>query len=89
MHGGTAHADVHAQRRAHKPNDPQNNQPNQTKTTPKVADPYWDDVSSFAYQGLQPHQDAVLREAEAHVRRLRTKLQGGGSRAASPAPARR
>jgi acetoin utilization deacetylase AcuC-like enzyme len=39
-------------------------------TRSRVVDPYWADVSAFAYQQLQPWQDAVLREVEKGPLRL-------------------
>lgn len=45
----------------------------------QVTDPYWADVSSFGYQGLQPHQDAVIQAAEKQLEKLRaaTKARHG------------
>eukprot|EP00879_Flechtneria_rotunda_P018807 GHRR01019740.1.p2 GENE.GHRR01019740.1~~GHRR01019740.1.p2 ORF type:complete len:252 (+),score=98.84 GHRR01019740.1:1242-1997(+) len=41
----------------------------------KVVDPYWEDVSSFAYQELQPHQDAVIKQAEQQLDKLRAAVK--------------
>ncbi|KAF6262071.1 hypothetical protein COO60DRAFT_1268392 [Scenedesmus sp. NREL 46B-D3] len=50
----------------------------------KVQDPYWDDVANFAYQELQPHQDACIQAAEQNLEALRQAVlcrarQPGGS----------
>ena len=37
----------------------------------QVTDPYWEDVSSFGYQALQPHQDQVIQAAEQQLEKLR------------------
>ncbi|KAF8062643.1 histone deacetylase-like amidohydrolase [Scenedesmus sp. PABB004] len=55
----------------------------------KVVDPYWEDVSSFGGQGLQPHQDAALRAAEANLAALRAAVPPGGAMSAAPAGTRR
>jgi hypothetical protein len=44
----------------------------------KVEDPYWVDVSNFGYQGLQPHQDAVIKEVEQQLGLLAAAMQGKG-----------
>jgi hypothetical protein len=54
----------------------------------QVQDPYWDDVYNFAYQELQPHQDASIRAAEQNLEALRQAVlrsgrQPGGSSSSS------
>lgn len=50
----------------------------------QLADPYWPDVSGYGYQGLQPHQDAVIAAAEAQllplVKEAAARVSGSGSR---------
>lgn len=58
-----------------------------------MTDPYWEDVSSYGYQSLQPHQDEVIKAAEQQLEQLRgaTKARaarhrsGNGTAAAKPA----
>lgn len=54
----------------------------------KVQDPYWEDVYNFAYQELQPHQDACIKAAEQNLEALRQAVlrsgrQPGGSSSSS------
>jgi uncharacterized protein with von Willebrand factor type A (vWA) domain len=54
----------------------------------QVQDPYWEDVYNFAYQELQPHQDASIRAAEQNLEALRQAVlrsgrQPGGSSSGS------
>lgn len=49
----------------------------------QVTDPYWEDVSSYGYQALQPHQDLVIQAAEQQVDRLRTAATAARSRRSS------
>jgi acetoin utilization deacetylase AcuC-like enzyme len=60
-------------------------------TRSRVSDPYWADVSAFGYQGLQPWQDAVLREVEeGPLRLLKARCEkGGGSEGGGGAARRR
>lgn len=44
----------------------------------QVSDPYWEDVSNFAYQGLQPHQDAVVQAAEMQLGLLKKAVGTAG-----------
>lgn len=43
--------------------------------TVQVSDPYWEDVSSYGYQSLQPHQDDVIKAAEQQVDKLRSAVK--------------
>jgi hypothetical protein len=44
----------------------------------QVQDPYWEDVSNFAYQELQPHQDAAIKAAEHNLQALRQAVLCSG-----------
>lgn len=39
----------------------------------QVLDPYWEDVSQFEYQELQPHQAAIIERCEGVLQQLRQK----------------
>ena len=41
----------------------------------KVVDSYDLEISKYAYQSLQPHQDAVIKEAEKSVELLSEKVK--------------
>lgn len=41
----------------------------------QVSDPYWPDVSSYGYQVLQPHQDAVIQASEQQLDKLRAAMK--------------
>lgn len=54
----------------------------------QVTDPYWDDVSAYGYQSLQPHQDDIIKAAEQHIETLKaaTKVRSSsGSKEAGKA----
>jgi hypothetical protein len=56
----------------------------------QVQDPYWEDVANFAYQELQPHQDACIKAAEQNLEALRQAVlrsgrQPGGTSSTSKA----
>jgi acetoin utilization deacetylase AcuC-like enzyme len=42
-----------------------------------VVDPFQDMMNGMGYQSLQPHQDAVIRQAEELVRKLERKVRNG------------
>lgn len=48
-------------------------------------DPYWADVSNFAYQELQPHQNAVIKAAEKQLELLRAAVSNGKGSSSKPA----
>jgi hypothetical protein len=40
-----------------------------------VKDPYWEDVSCYGYQSLQPHQDEIIKAAEQQLEKLRAAVK--------------
>lgn len=42
---------------------------------PQVKDPYWEDVSCYGYQSLQPHQDEIIKAAEQQLEKLRAAVK--------------
>ncbi len=41
----------------------------------EVVDPYADEVASWGYQALQPHQDLVIQRGEAGVELLKARIK--------------
>jgi hypothetical protein len=54
----------------------------------QVSDPYWEDVSCYGYQSLQPHQDSVIRAAEQQLEKLRTATKACVHKHSTPNTAR-
>jgi hypothetical protein len=54
----------------------------------QVSDPYWEDVSCYGYQSLQPHQDSVIQAAEQQLEKLRSAIKARAHKHSTPNTAR-